>query len=51
MKINEITQTKTPEQSRLAQLKANKDRASDALKNERERQKRMKAVKALSQLE
>ena len=50
MKINEITQPKTPEQSRVDQLKANKDRASDALKNERERQKRLKAFKTLSSL-
>lgn len=50
MKINEITQPNTPEQSRVNQLKANKDRASDALKNERERQKRMKAYKTLSSL-
>lgn len=50
MKINEITKPKTPEQSRVDQLKANKDRANDALKNERERQKRLKAFKTLSSL-
>lgn len=50
MKINEITKPKTPEQSRVDQLKANKDRANVALKNERERQKRMNAFKTLSSL-
>lgn len=48
MKIQEInTQPKTPEQLRLDSLKANKDRAADALTAERQRQKVAKAQKAL----
>ena len=50
MKITEVIQSQTPEQQRINQLKANKDRANDALKNERDRQKRLKATKALSAL-
>ena len=50
MKITEVIKSITPEQNRIDQLKANKDRASDALKNERDRQKRLKAVKVLSTL-
>ena len=49
MKIQEInTQPKTPEQLRLDSLKANKDRAADALTAERQRQKVAKAQQALS---
>ena len=49
MKIHEInTQPKTPEQLRLDSLKANKDRAADALSAERQRQKVAKAQKALA---
>ena len=49
MKIHEInTQPKTPEQLRLDSLKANKDRAADALTAERQRQKVAKAQKALA---
>ncbi len=48
MKIHEInTQPKTPEQLRLDSLKANKDRAADALTAERQRQKIAKAQQAL----
>ena len=49
MKIQEFnTQPKTPEQLRLDSLKANKDRAVDALTAERQRQKLAKAQKALA---
>ena len=49
MKIHEInTQPKTPEQLRLDSLKANKDRAADALTAERQRQKIAKAQQALT---
>ncbi len=40
----------TPEQQRIASLKTAKDRASDALKAERDRQKRLKATQELSRL-
>ncbi len=49
MKIQEISaKPKTPEQLRLDSLKANKDRAADALTAERQRQKVAKAQKALT---
>jgi hypothetical protein len=48
MKVTEVTQPKTPEQQRIASLKASKDRAAEALKAERERQKRNQAMKTLS---
>jgi len=38
---------KTPEQAKIASLKAAKDRANDALKAERDRQKRQRALKTL----
>jgi hypothetical protein len=47
MRITEILKPPTPEQARIKALSANKDRAADALKTERERQKRAKAIKAL----
>ena len=50
MQIKELLTPKTPDQMRVATLKATKDRANTALKNERDRQKRTKAVKALSNL-
>lgn len=46
--LDELMQAKTPEQQRIANLQNTKDRASDALKAERDRQKRAKAFKALS---
>lgn len=54
MKIKDVivetgTQPKTPEQQRVAVLKANKDRAADALKAERARQSADKAQKTLAQ--
>lgn len=48
MKIMEIIKTKTPDQMRIDQLKATKERANTALKNERDRQKRNKAVQTLA---
>jgi len=47
MRICEIEKPKTPEQQRLAQLKANSKRASNAVKQERNRQKLQKAQKAM----
>jgi hypothetical protein len=46
----ESTHTATPEQQRIASLKTAKDRASDALKAERDRQKRLKATQDLRSL-
>ena len=43
-------QTATPEQQRIASLKLAKDRASDALTAERDRQKRLKATQDLKSL-
>ena len=49
MHIHEvITKPKTPEQQRLDSLKANKERAADALTAERHRQKIAKAQYALT---
>ena len=48
--LDELIQAKTPEQQRIANLQTNKDRASDALKAERDRQKRSKAIATLSNL-
>lgn len=54
MKIQDVivevgTPPKTPEQQRVATLKATKDRAADALKAERARQSTVKAHKTLAQ--
>lgn len=46
--LAETIKPKTPEQLRLDSLKANKDRATDALAAERQRQKISKAQRALS---
>ncbi len=43
-----LSQPLTPEKQRITSLKASKDRASDALKAERDRQKRNKALKMIS---
>jgi phosphohistidine phosphatase SixA len=45
-----MTQPPSPEQQQIARLKAAKERASTALKNERDRQKRSKAMKSLRSL-
>ncbi len=50
MRIFELAKPKSPEQLGLDQLKASSNRASDALKVERERQKLQHANKALQQL-
>ena len=44
------THPATPEQQRITSLKQAKDRAGDALKAERDRQKRLKATKDLRSL-
>lgn len=46
----ELTHPKTPQQQRIETLKNAKDRASDALKAERDRQKRQHALKTLGSL-
>jgi hypothetical protein len=46
MRICEIVKPKTPEQQRLDSLRAASKRASDAVKQERDRQKLQKAKKA-----
>jgi hypothetical protein len=48
MRITEIIKPPTPEQSRINALNATKKRATDALKAERERQRRTKALKTLA---
>ena len=50
MRIFELAKPKSPEQLRLDQLKASSNRASDALKIERERQKAQRAQQALQKL-
>ena len=50
MRIFELEKPKSPEQLRLDQLKATSNRASDAVKIEREKQKAQRAQKALQQL-
>ncbi len=47
MRITEITKPPTPDQVRIKALSANKQRAADALKAERERQKRAKGLEML----
>lgn len=46
----DLSQPKTPEQQRIENLKSTKDRASDVLKAERDRQKKQNAMKTLSAL-
>jgi hypothetical protein len=48
--VENLSHPPTPEQQRIANLKAAKDRASDALQAERERQKKSKALKTLSSI-
>ena len=48
--LENLSQPPTPEQQRITNLKAAKDRASDALKAERERQKKNKAIKTLNSI-
>lgn len=49
--LDEIITPKTPDQQRVANLKAVSDRARDALNAERTRQKRAKALKTLSPMQ
>ena len=51
MRILEFITTKppTPEQNRIKNLKQQKDRATDALKDEKGRQKKQRAVHAIKQ--
>ena len=51
MRIFEFTKPKTPEQQRLDQLRANSKRASDAVKQERLRQKTQRTQQALQRLQ
>lgn len=46
----QIAKPKTPEQARLDSLKQTKDRANDALRKERDRQKVQKAQKEIAQV-
>jgi hypothetical protein len=46
-KLEELMKSKTPEEQRIASLQATKDRANDALKAERDKQKKAKAFKTL----
>jgi|688.fasta_scaffold818883_2 hypothetical protein len=48
--VAEMIKAKSPEQQRVANLKATADRASAALKGERIKQKRANAIKTLSNL-
>lgn len=50
MRICEIVQPKTPEQQRLDSLRAASKRASDAVKQERDRQKLQRAKKTMHAL-
>jgi hypothetical protein len=45
--VENLSHPATPEQQRIANLKAAKDRASDALKAERDRQKKTQALQTL----
>lgn len=48
--IENLSKPPTPEQQRITSLKTAKDRASDALTAERDRQKRSKALKSLQSM-
>jgi hypothetical protein len=50
MRITEIVAPKTPDQLRLAQLQASSERARDAVRKERQRQKIKKAQDSLRAL-
>ncbi|NCV91204.1 MAG: hypothetical protein EBW71_09555 [Betaproteobacteria bacterium] len=47
MRIQEVIQPQSPEQQRIAALTATRDRASQALKSERDRQRIRRAQQAL----
>ena len=48
MRINEVIKPKAPDEQRIAALKANRDRAAQALKAERERQRITRAQRQLA---
>jgi hypothetical protein len=48
MRIDEVIKPKTPDEQRIAALKANRDRAAQALKAERERQRITRAQRQLA---
>jgi hypothetical protein len=48
MRINEVIKPKTPDEQRIAALKANRDRAAQALKAERDRQRITQAQRQLA---
>jgi hypothetical protein len=48
--VENLSHPSTPEQQRIANLKAAKARASNALQAERDRQKKSKALKTLSSI-
>ena len=48
MRINEVIKPKTPDEQRIAALKANRDRAAQALKAERDRQRMTRAQRQLA---
>jgi hypothetical protein len=50
MRINELVKPKTPEQLKLDQLRATRERATTAVQQERERQKTQRAQSALQLL-
>ena len=47
MRIREVIRPQSPEQQRIAALKAHRDRASQALKAERDRQRLSRAQQSL----
>ena len=48
MRIEEVIRAKTPDEQRIAALKANRDRAAQALKAERDRQRMTRAQRQLA---
>ena len=48
MRIDEVIRAKTPDEQRIAALKANRDRAAQALKAERNRQRMTRAQRQLA---
>jgi len=48
MRIDEVIRAKTPDEQRIAALKANRDRAAQALKAERDRQRMTRAQRQLA---
>ena len=48
MRMNEVIRAKPPEEQRIAALKANRDRAAQALEAERDRQRMTRAQRQLA---